>query len=168
MNDCSLTRDLTTLIVRELAAFEREIEMFPDDDTIWQTRPGVTNSAGNLAMHLAGNLQHFIGAVLGKTDYVRDRPLEFSRQAGTRAEVVAELRRAAAVVEDVLPRVTDAQLLQDYPEPLGGATLPMQITLVHLTSHAAFHLGQAGYLRRLLTGDARSSGPLPLATLQRS
>jgi uncharacterized damage-inducible protein DinB len=98
---------------------------------------------------------------------VRDRPLEFSRRSGTRAEVVAELRKAVAVVEEVLPRVTDEQLLSDFPEPLGGATLPMQIALVHLTSHAAFHLGQAGYLRRLITGDERSSGPLPLAALKK-
>jgi uncharacterized damage-inducible protein DinB len=166
MTTRNLTADLAALIVRELQGFEREIGMFPDDESIWQTRPGVTNSAANLALHLAGNLQHFIGAVLGKTGYVRDRPVEFSKNSGTRADVIAELRRAADVVADVLPRVSDEQLQADYPEPLGTATLPMRLALLHLTSHAAFHLGQAGYLRRVITGDARSSGPIPTAALQ--
>jgi len=37
--------------------------------------------------------------------------------------------------------------------------------LLHLCAHASFHLGQAGYLRRALTGDTRSAGPVPLSVL---
>ena len=90
-------------MVRELEGLKREIALFPDDASVWQTVPGVTNSAGNLALHVAGNLQYFIGGVLGGTGYVRNRELEFGRRSGTRAEIAAELDAAIRVVRDVLP-----------------------------------------------------------------
>ena len=68
-----LTDDIAALLVRDLEGFQREISLFPDDGSVWRTLPGVTNSAGNLALHVAGNIQYFIGAVLGGSGYRRDR-----------------------------------------------------------------------------------------------
>ncbi len=161
----NLSNDITTLLVRELEGFKRELDLFPDDETMWKTVPGVTNSAGNLALHVAGGLQYLVGSVLGETGYVRNRELEFSRQSGTRAELHAELDRAIAVVREVLARLPDRTLLAPFPEPVLGLSFGTRIGLLHLCVHAGLHLGQAGYLRRVLTGDARSSGPLPLAPL---
>lgn len=162
----SLTTDVSRLIVRELAGFQREIAAFPDDVTLWQTVPGVTNSAGNLAWHLAGNLQHFVGAVLGQTGYERSRDLEFSRRAGTRGDAIEELGRTIAVVERVLAALPAAYLDGVYPVELpGGLRLQTRIFLLQLAVHAAFHLGQAGYLRRAVTGDSTSMGPMSLAAL---
>ena len=52
----SVAADVSRTIVRELETLQREIALFPDDDSIWKILPGVTNSAGNLALHVAGNL----------------------------------------------------------------------------------------------------------------
>jgi hypothetical protein len=156
---------LRLVLLRELDAFCREVEAFPDDDALWQILPGVPNACGNLAMHVAGNLQHYVGARLGGTGYVRDRDREFSQRAGTRREVVAELRRARAVVEATLPRLNDEDYGREYPEAVGGAQLPTGVFLVHLATHLAMHLGQAGYLRRALTGDRRSVGPVAIPEL---
>ena len=152
-------------LLRELEGFEREVSLFPDDESLWQTMPGVSNSAGNLAMHVAGNLQHYIGAVLGSSGYRRHREVEFSRRSGTRAEVVSELRRAAGIIRDVLPQFPENRLELEFPEGVMGMRFQTGTFLVHLCSHAGFHLGQAGYLRRALTGSAVSSGPLPLKPL---
>jgi hypothetical protein len=157
--------DISMVLLRELEGFEREIMMFSDDSSPWLTLPGVSNSAGNLAMHVAGNLQHYVGAVLGGTGYVRDRELEFARRSGTRGMVIAELRRAADAVRSVLPQVNEAVLDSDFPEAVMGMHVRTQVFLIHLCAHAGFHLGQAGYLRRALTGVATSSGPLPLKPL---
>ena len=89
---------VAALLERELESVIEEIELLPDDRVLWATAPGVANACGNLALHLAGNLQHFVGAQLGRTGYVRDRPREFSQRTGTRADVVAEVRRAIDVV----------------------------------------------------------------------
>jgi hypothetical protein len=157
--------DFSLSLVRELDGFKRELALFPDEGSVWKTMPGITNSAGNLALHLAGNLQYFIGTVLGHTGYVRNRELEFGRTSGSRAEIYAELDAAIAVVRKVLPGISDAALGQDFPEVVMGSKFRTGTFLVHLCSHAGFHLGQAGYLRRALTGDATSSGPLPLGPL---
>jgi uncharacterized damage-inducible protein DinB len=159
------TGDIEMMLLREVEGFEREVSLYPDDESLWKTLPGVTNSAGNLAMHLAGNLQYYVGTVLGGTGYVRNRDLEFARRSGTRAEVVAELRRAANVVHDVLPKVSEDKLSGNFPEALMGMKVRTSSLLVHLCAHAGFHLGQAGYLRRALTGNTASSGPLPLRPL---
>lgn len=160
-----LTNNLVVMLVRELEGFGREIALFPDDESVWGTVRGVTNSAGNLAMHVSGNLQYYIGTILGGTGYVRNRDGEFSRRSGTRAEVLAEIQRAIAVLRDVLPTLSDAVLAAEYPEAVMGMKFRTDQFLMHLCVHAGFHLGQAGYVRRALTGDATSSGPLPLQPL---
>jgi uncharacterized damage-inducible protein DinB len=160
-----LTADLALMLTRELDGIAREIEAFPDDVSIWQAAPGVTNAAGNLALHIAGNLQHFVGTLLGNTGYVRDRDREFGQRSGTRQEVVEELRRARVVVADVLPSLPAAALETTLsPQSMPGP-VPAQRLLVHLCAHAGFHLGQVGYLRRILTGENRSVGPLPVSVL---
>ena len=157
--------DTRRLLTRELAAFAREVELFPDDETLWKTLPGITNSAGNLALHACGNLRHFVGAVLGGTGYVRDRPAEFATREGRREDVARELWATADLVTTVLGRVEAAVLDAPFPEAHDGIRLPGRLFLMHLSVHLAFHLGQAGYLRRALTGDARSSGPVSLRAL---
>jgi uncharacterized damage-inducible protein DinB len=160
-----LRNDVRRVLTRELEALAREVELFPDDDVLWKTVPGVTNSAGNLALHACGNLNHFVGAVLGGTGYVRDRPAEFATRTGRRADVARQLRETAAVVTNALARVPESALAAPYPEPHDGVQLSCGLFLLHLCVHLAFHLGQAGYLRRALTGDARTSGAVSLAAL---
>jgi hypothetical protein len=161
----SLMHDFSLILARELDGMAREIEAFPDDTSVWQTAPGVTNAAGNLALHVAGNVQHFIGALLGGTGYVRHREAEFGRRSGTRAEVVQELGRARHVVQTVLPGLPAMALEATISHPQLPGPIPAQRLLVHLCAHAGFHLGQAGYLRRVLTEENRSVGPIPVAML---
>ncbi len=157
--------DLSLSLIRELEGFKRELALFPDDERVWSTLPGVANSAGNLALHLAGNLQYFIGTVLGGGRYVRNRELEFGRRSGPRENIYAELDAAIEVVRRVLPEIPDTLLDADFPEAVMGKAFRTGAFLVHLVAHAGFHLGQAGYLRRILTGDSTSSGPIPLGPL---
>lgn len=157
--------DLRIMIGRELGAFQREIELFPNDELVWKTTPGILNSAGNLALHVCGNLQYFVGALLGESGYVRNRDLEFSRRSGTRAELVAELQKTAGVVDATLSRLTESAFVADLPEAKRSMVFKAHTFLIHLCAHLAFHLGQAGYLRRVLTGDSTSSGPMSIDEL---
>jgi hypothetical protein len=152
-----LTTHLEALMRRELRAFERELELLPDEALLWATVPGVTNTVGTLAAHVCGNLQHFVGAVLGSTGYVRDREHEFARRSGSRAELQRELQVTGEVLGRVLPSLSEAQLAADYPIDLGGRRFSTELFLLHLAVHLAMHLGQAGYLRRVLTGGPAAS-----------
>jgi uncharacterized damage-inducible protein DinB len=153
------------LLVRELAAFERELGLFPTDDLVWATLPGISNSAGTLALHVCGNLLHFVGGVLGGSGYVRDRDAEFSRRGVSREELAREIRQTILAIENVLPRLTPEDLALEYPEAVGGVRFPTGLFLLHLCTHAAHHLGQVGYLRRALTGETRSSEPISIKAL---
>ena len=153
------------LLTRELTSFSRELELFPDESLIWNVVPGISNSAGTLALHVCGNLQHFLGAVLGGTGYVRDRDLEFSARGVSRATLLAEIRKTVQIVETVLSRLPGDALSAAYPAVPGGLRVPTGLFLLHLCAHLAHHLGQAGYLRRVLTGENVSSEPVAVKLL---
>lgn len=149
-----LNASLRSLIVRELRAVQRELDLYPDDASVWKAIPGVPNTAGTLALHLAGNLQHFIGAILGRSGYVRDRDAEFARRDVPRTELKAGLDAAIAAVErtfDVLPAVA---LDAPYPEPIAKKSVHATTFGLHLLSHLAYHLGQIDTHRRAVTGNA--------------
>ncbi len=157
-----LAHDLAALYTRDVTRLIEELSAFPDTATLWQTRAGITNSAGNLALHLEGNLREFIGRILGKADFTRDRPREFSDSELEQSELIARL----SAVRDEIPQII-ANLQADvldgaYPELYAGTTLPTRQMLIHLNGHLNYHLGQIDYLRRVLTGD----GAISLAALQ--
>ncbi|HJV21386.1 MAG TPA: DinB family protein [Holophagaceae bacterium] len=152
-----LRRDLDTLI--------RELELYPDDAGLWMAVLGQPTAGGNLALHLAGNLRHFIGATLGGTGYVREREREFSSTGLTREAVIAEVRLAAADVDATLAALEPARVAEPYPLEIQGIRLGTEVVLLHLATHLAFHLGQVDYHRRSVTGDRTSAGPLALAPL---
>ena len=160
-----LAADLLILFRRDLCCVIREVQLFPDDAVLWRTVPGIANSAGNLALHLAGNLQHFVGAVLGGTGYVRQREREFARREGTRISIIAELEATLVAVETGLTALTAEAQAAIFPTPVGPHRPPTGIFLLHLATHLAFHLGQAGYLRRALTGDAGATGGMAIQNL---
>src|SRR5205809_5892030 len=83
-----LTSWIGGILARDLRALRREIEAYPNERDLWRVQPGISNSAGNLALHLAGNLQYFLGAVLGETGDVRDRDAEFPRRDVPRVQVL--------------------------------------------------------------------------------
>jgi uncharacterized damage-inducible protein DinB len=157
-----LSAQLAALYTRDLTRLVQELEAFPDTDTIWQTRAGITNSAGNLALHLEGNLREFIGRLLGNIDYKRDRPREFSDSGIAKRDLIARLTAVRDEIPPVVASLSAEQLAGDYPQIYGGMTLPTQQMLIHLEGHLSYHLGQIDYLRRLLTGD----GAISLAELQ--
>ena len=149
-----LNNTLQFMLVRELRAFQREIEAYPDDASIWKPIPGVPNVGGTLALHVAGNIQHFVGAILGKDGFVRDRDAEFARRDVPRAELIAGLNAAIAAVERTLPRVSAQTLEAAYPEPIAKRRVRASDFALHLAVHLAYHLGQLDYHRRAVTGDA--------------
>ncbi len=69
---------LNSIIKRELLKLRTEIESYQDESNLWRIEKNIANSAGNLCLHLVGNLNAYIGATLGQTGYVRDRDAEFT------------------------------------------------------------------------------------------
>ncbi len=153
--------ELAALFARDLTRLRLEIAAFPDEDAIWATAPGVTNSAGTLVLHLEGNLREYVGRQIGGLTYQRDRPAEFSRRGVPQAELVARAERLHADIPPVIRALTPDALERLYPEVVLGIPVSTAQFLAHLLGHLNYHLGQMDYLRRVTTGR----GALTLAGL---
>ena len=150
-----LCSTLQTVLHRELGAVRRSVEAYPDEASLWQRPAGLPNAGGSLVLHIAGNLRHYVGAVLGNSGYVRDRDAEFARRDVPRDQLLAEIDAAIDDVERTLAALPDDGLGTVYPERIAGREVMTRDYLVHLASHLAYHLGQLDYHRRAVTGDRR-------------
>jgi uncharacterized damage-inducible protein DinB len=147
-----LRKVLIELYERDLGKLKDEIGQYTDEADIWKTSEGITNSAGNLCLHLTGNLKHFFGAVLGGSGYVRDRDAEFADKNVSRTEMMADIDEALDVVGSTLAGLTEDDLEKNYPIEVYGHPMTTGFFLTSLTTHFNYHLGQINYHRRLLGG----------------
>jgi uncharacterized damage-inducible protein DinB len=142
---------INKIIERDLHKLEEEINLYPTEESIWSIAGEIKNSGGNLCLHLCGNLQHFIGAILGQTGYIRNREQEFSAKGIPKSELVAEIKRTKEAVKSSLQNLDTSLLLNEYPIPVFKYTMNTMHFLIHLTAHLEYHLGQLNYHRRLLS-----------------
>jgi uncharacterized damage-inducible protein DinB len=144
-----LTDILAQLYERDLTKLKGEIEQYEEAD-LWRTRGEISNSAGNLCLHLTGNLKHFFGAVLGGTGYVRDRDAEFSSRNVSKQEMLSDIDATLGVVRSTLEKLTTDDFEKTYPIEVFGHPMTTGYFLTHLATHFNYHLGQINYHRRLL------------------
>jgi len=155
-----LRSTVKAVLLRELAAVRRSVEAYPDERTLWKEVTGIANTGGTLVLHLNGNLQHYLGAVLGGSGYVRDRAAEFASRGVARGELLAGVAAAERAIEIGIDAVRDDQLGAPYPEEVAGRQVAIGDFLVHIATHLAFHLGQLDYHRRMVTADSATIGAL--------
>lgn len=144
------SRILKRLYVRELEKLSREISLYRNESNLWNIDKDIANSGGNLCLHLLGNLNHFIGAIIGKTGYIRNRELEFSQRDISKEDLLRRIGQTSEMVTEVLSAMDDIQLEKDYPIEVLQGVDSTQFILTHLLSHLSYHLGQINYHRRLL------------------
>jgi len=156
---------INTFLRRELRSLRLELEAYPDEQLLWALPPGLPNSAGTLALHLAGNLRHYVGALLGGTGYVRNRDEEFAARDVPRDVLLAQIAEAEAAIESTLPRLSEEQMSLPFPEPIREHHLQTGELLLQLAVHLSYHLGQVSYHRRLVTGNGQGVGALSAAEL---
>lgn len=147
-----LTENLAVLFERDIEKVKKEISSYADENKLWVTAPHISNSAGNLCLHLLGNLQHYIGGVLGNSGYVRNRPEEFSQKNIPVKDMVLQLSHTSAIVIQTLRSLTADQLSAEYPEQVFDYSMTVQYFMLHLLAHLNYHLGQINYHRRMIEG----------------
>jgi uncharacterized damage-inducible protein DinB len=145
-----LTQTLIKLFTRDLNALKTEVNSYKEEQNLWMVTKDISNSSGNLCLHLIGNLNHYIGATLGNSGYVRQRDLEFSLKAIPKSDLIKQINDTIAVVEKVLSDLTEEDLQKEYKRRVFEDTMTTGYFLVHLSMHLAYHLGQINYHRRLL------------------
>ncbi|RXM52296.1 MULTISPECIES: DinB family protein [unclassified Chryseobacterium] len=145
-----IIESLKTLYSRDLNKLKAEIEAYQNEENLWITDKNISNSAGNLCLHLVGNLNHFIGEQLGNTGYVRERDLEFSLKNVPRAELIEKVEATEIMVNSVLSQLSEEDLKKVYSRMPSEDKMSTTHFLIHLIAHLDYHLGQINYHRRLL------------------
>ena len=146
-----MIESLIQLFDRDLKKLRTEIEAYPTEELLWVVQGEINNSAGNLCLHLMGNLNHYIGAQLGQTDYVRNRPVEFSYKNVPKAELINSIEATRITLSEVLPKLSEEVLAQNHTEEFHGGDNSNAYFLIHLYGHFNYHLGQINYHRRLVS-----------------
>jgi len=145
-----MTESVKSLFTRDLNQLKKEIESYQNEEAIWKIDKDILNSAGNLSLHLVGNINHFIGAILGNSGYVRNRELEFSLKNILKTELILQIEKTIEVVHSSLDQLSEEDLKKEYPIQALGYPMTTEYFLIHLFGHLNYHLGQINYHRRLL------------------
>jgi hypothetical protein len=143
---------LLSLYDRDLQKLKEELNAYPEEGMLWALKPGISNSAGNLCLHLNGNLRHFIGGVLGHSGYIRQRELEFLQKDIPKRELLRSVDETLEIVRSTLGSLKENDFENTYPLEVLDKTWITGHFLLHLLTHLNYHLGQINYHRRLLTG----------------
>jgi uncharacterized damage-inducible protein DinB len=145
-----LIETLRSIFKRDLIRLKTEIDSYNEESKIWIIDHNISNSAGNLCLHLIGNLNTYIGAGFGKTNYVRNRELEFSLKNISKKELIDKIESTILVVDLSLQNITEEELKNEHQVLVFDKKTTLEYLLVHLTTHLTYHLGQINYHRRLL------------------
>ena len=144
--------ELAALFRRDLTRLSQELRAIPDDGVLWTKPAGISNSIGNLVLHLNGNLREYIGRQLGSISYTRQRDLEFSQNGLALEDLRSQIEPLAILIPEIVSGLSDADLDRLYPEEPFNSPISTAQYLVSLNNHLNYHLGQIDYLRRILTG----------------
>jgi len=156
---------LRRVLVRDLAAVRLQLQGYENEKDIWILPDGIKNSAGTLALHLAGNIQYFIGAQLGDSSFVRDRDTEFTMRNVSRADLDEGIQQTIDSVNATFDQLQPADMDNEYPLELAGVRLQTGLFLTHLATHLAYHLGQMDYHRRVITKGSDAAGAQSIPAL---
>ncbi len=144
-----MKRSIVQVFEKDLIRLKLEIEAFEEEENLWLKSDGINNSAGNLCLHIIGNLNNYIGAILGNTGYIRNRPLEFTEKV-TKNNLLEKIENTQLVVFKTLESLNPDHLEKIYPEDVLGYRMTTEYFLIHLLGHLNYHLGQINYHRRIL------------------
>lgn len=144
-----MQKSLSDVFEKDLIRLKTEIEAYSDEEKLWIKAEGISNSAGNLCLHILGNLNNYVGAILGKTGYVRNRPAEFSEKT-SKEFLIKFLEETTEMVKNVILSIDSDVFNQTYPDNVFGHEMKTDYFLIHLVGHLNYHLGQINYHRRIL------------------
>lgn len=144
------TQSLYDLYERDLDKVLSELKAYNKEENLWKVSGEITNSGGNLILHICGNLRHFIGSMLGGSGYIRQRDDEFNLKDVKKSEMVDQIKETKKIVLETIANLTDEQLATNFPVNVFGKEMTSVFFIQHLYGHLNYHLGQVNYHRRLL------------------
>lgn len=149
MSDTALISTVQDELIRHYRTLGTRVEQvmraLPKDE-VWKKPYAYGNSVGHLVLHLTGNLNHFIGAEIAKSGYVRDRPREFTDASPPAPEdVLARFQETIDLVDRTIRSLDAASCSAAAPAGPPGVATQFGLLLA-CASHMNNHIGQMSYL----------------------
>jgi len=141
---------LKKLFDRDLDRLKNELSSYKDELKLWEVKKNIKNSGGNLSLHIIGNLNYFIGAILGNNGYKRDREAEFTKNNVPVSVLLQNIDNVKTTIYNTLEGLSEGELVENFPINVFGYEMSKLFFLMHLHSHLTYHLGQINYHRRLI------------------
>lgn len=135
---------------RDINKLRIETSLYEDEKKLWIIEKSIKNSGGNLCLHIIGNLNQFIGAVLGNTGYVRNRETEFIEKGVAKKILLQSIDETHDIVFKTISSLTEEDFDAIYPVEVFNSKMTTGFFLVHLATHLNYHLGQINYHRRII------------------
>ena len=145
---CMITTILIDLYNKELDKLKNEITAYETDELLWKQSEGVNVTGGNLCLYIAGNLQHYIGNMIGDSGYIRNKEAELKAKNVSRERLLEEIENTRQIVIDTLEQVSKAELLKEFPTKDFEEPVTTEYYLVHLLNNLCFNLGQINFHRK--------------------
>lgn len=142
--------EFITFLSRGIETIISELQQYPDEDAVWKIEGEIKNSAGTLALHLNGSLNHFIGAVMAQNGYVRNRDAEFADRNIAREKIIGMLQKTKTMCSEFLEKQNADFFTAVFPLPTFGDNRSNHYVLLQMIAHLNYHLGQINYHRRLI------------------
>jgi Protein of unknown function (DUF1572) len=139
------------LYLNYLTQLKDEMSSYKKETDIWKLAGSITNSPGNLAMHLCGNLKYNFGTLILKNGYIRHRDYEFSQKNTPKQLILNEIELTRKVVTDAFDSMGESDLTREFPSDIYDEGQSIGSVLLRLAFHFAYHLGQINYHRRLIS-----------------
>jgi len=144
-------KDYRELFEKYLNQLKDEINLYKNESDVWRLAGDVKNTPGNLCLHICGNLKHNIGAIIGKTGYIRNRDSEFSRKNVPKTELLKGVDSTIEMISPVIDKLKDDDMKMEFQSDSFSQGGSAGMILLRVASHLGYHLGQINYHRRLIS-----------------
>ncbi len=138
----------------ELGSVVKEMAQSLDEEQFWRKPFTFGNSFGHLVLHLTGNLNYYIGAEIGKTGYVRDRPREFTEtERRPKKDVMQRFDDAVKMVVKTIQEQKEEDWAKPYSAKGEEDAGNRWLLVLRCATHLHHHVGQMMYLKNQLATE---------------
>jgi uncharacterized damage-inducible protein DinB len=149
-----LERSRYYLGVEYPAKLRRALLAIPTDKLWWRPNEAA-NSAGNLMLHLSGNVRQWVVSGIGGASDVRARNTEFAAVEGENAaELLERLEKTLSEADAVLAALSARTLGES--RDIQGRHTTVFAAIYHVVEHFSTHTGQIILLAKILAPGAIS------------
>jgi len=154
MTSPTLQSEFCTYAATKLRDNQRTIQKclaLLNGEQVWSRPNDVSNSIGNLVLHLRGNVQQWIVASIGGRDFARDRPAEFAQRGALPIDdILPPLQATVDAAASVITGLTATRWLERVT--IQGYDVTVLSAVFHVVEHFSLHTGQIVYQTKILTG----------------